>query len=72
MSDPGGPHTAIMPAGGWRILYTNPDGTVMTDPLIGWAIRDGYVVPLAIDGDRIVSARDLSGRICHFDQDTAR
>ena len=42
-------YTAIMPAAGWRVEWTEPDGTVWTEPLAGWALKDGDVVPLYAD-----------------------
>jgi hypothetical protein len=29
------PYTALMPAAGWRIEYTNPDGTTYSEPARG-------------------------------------
>ncbi len=67
--DDDGPYTAIMPAGGWRIEYTGSDGT-WSEPLVGWALKDGGVVPLSADCTGIVDDLDHFGgdyRIYHPD-----
>ena len=57
--DPGdGAYTALMPAAGWRIEYTDPDGSKWSEPLVGWAIKDGGVVALAADSTGLVDDLD--------------
>lgn len=68
--DPSEDYTAIMPAGGWRVEITTRDGSKWSEPLVGWAIKDGEVVPLATDSTGSVMDFDLSGdkyRIYHPD-----
>ena len=47
---------AIIPAGGWRVRYTYPDGSTYSAPLVGWALRDtdGFIFPLISDGSGYV------------------
>jgi hypothetical protein len=64
--------TAIMPAGGWRVEFADPDGSKWLGPLVGWGIRDGVVVPLIADRDGEVDDLkfvDVAYRIYHPDQD---
>ncbi len=65
-----GSYTAIMPAAGWRIEYTGSDGT-WSEPLAGWAIKDGSVVPLVTDCTGLVDDLDMPSdgeyRIYHPD-----
>jgi hypothetical protein len=64
-------YSAIMPAGGWRIEFINSDGSKFDEPLVGWALRNGSVVPLTVDADGLVDDMDsYSGayRIYHPDQ----
>jgi hypothetical protein len=72
LADPDvGDLAAIMPAGGWRIEYANEDGSKWAEPLVGWALRNGTVIPLVVDGDGLVDDLDMySGeyRIYHPDQ----
>lgn len=56
----GASYSAIMPAGGWRAEFTNKDGSVFDDPLVGWALKnDGAVVALTTDPEGLVD--DLDG-----------
>ena len=50
--------TAIMPAGGWRIEYTNADGSKWSEPLAAWGLMGGEVVPLTTDCDGVVMSLD--------------
>jgi hypothetical protein len=62
---------AIMPAGGWRIEYTDPGGSKWSEPLVGWALKDGMVTPLITDSEGTVDDMGhFSGeyRIYHPDQ----
>jgi hypothetical protein len=68
--DPHPPITAIMPGGGWRVEWTDSDGTIWSEPLVGWGLKGGSVVPLSTDCDGLVDDFDLvSGkwRIYHPD-----
>lgn len=62
---------AIMPAGGWRIEWTNKDGSSWSEPLVGWGLRaDGTVAALETDADGVViPISEISGdnRIYHPD-----
>ena len=60
-----------MPAGGWRVEFTNSDGSKFDEPLVGWALRNGSVIPLTVDADSLVDDMDsYSGeyRIYHPEQ----
>jgi hypothetical protein len=62
-------YTAIVAAGGWRVEYTGSDGT-WSEPLVGWALKGGMVVPLSADCAGLVDDFDLFGgeyRIYHPD-----
>lgn len=64
-------YTAIMPAGGWRIEFTNSDGSKFDEPLAGWALKNRSVTPLTVDADGLVDDMDSyrgDYRICHPDQ----
>lgn len=70
--DPDPPVSALLPAGGWRIEYTHDDGTVSSEPLVGWGLKDGTVVGLVTDCEGCVMDLDLIGdkyRIYHPDAD---
>jgi hypothetical protein len=63
----------LIPAGGWRIEYTDDDGATISEPLVGWGLReDGSVVPLTTDSAGLVDDLDdlAAGkwRIYHDDQ----
>ncbi len=53
-----GPYTALMPAGGWRVEFTKKDGSGFDEPLVGWALKNGLVVPLVTDCDGLVEDGD--------------
>ncbi|MER7048341.1 hypothetical protein [Streptomyces jumonjinensis] len=39
-----------LPADGWRVEHTNEDGTIWSEPLVGWLINaDGTLSPLESD-----------------------
>jgi hypothetical protein len=62
--------TAIMPAGGWRVEWTDSDGTIWSEPLAGWGLKGDAVVPLSTDSTGLVDDFDLVGgkwRIYHPD-----
>lgn len=64
-------YSAIMPAGGWRGEFTGRDGSKWDQPLVGWALKNGMVVPLAADCTGLVDDLDsYSGdyRIYHPDE----
>ncbi len=69
--DPYPPVVALLPAGGWRVAGAQDDGTVWSQPLVGWGLRaDGSVVPLDTDGTGCVEELDsLHGkyRVYHPD-----
>jgi len=68
--DDAGSYTAIMPAGGWRVEYTDPDGSKWSEPLVGWALKDGSVVPLTTDSTGLIDDLDHGSgeyRIYHPD-----
>jgi hypothetical protein len=50
--------TALLPAGGWRVEFTDPDGSKWSEPLVGWGLRDGSVVPLTTDSTGYVNDFD--------------
>jgi hypothetical protein len=51
-------YTTIMPAGGWRIEFTNSDGSKFDEPLAGWALKNGSVTRLTVDADGLVDDLD--------------
>ena len=63
---------ALLPAGGWRVVWSQEGGTEWSQPLVGWALRaDGSVVPL--DTDATGSVEELGSlhgkyRIYHPEQ----
>ena len=57
--DPHPPLAALLPAGGWRVEFTLDDGTKWSEPLVGWALKGGGVVPLTTDCDGVVDDFDL-------------
>ena len=68
--DPHPPISALLPAGGWRVEFTETDGAKWSEPLVGWGLKAGVVVPLTTDIDGTVDDFDLySGtyRIYHPD-----
>lgn len=55
-------YVAMIPAGGWRIGYKQPDGTWWSEPLIGWALtRSGVGEALTCEGTALVMAGDHPG-----------
>jgi hypothetical protein len=59
MTETAGPITALLPAGGWRVEYTEGDGTTWSEPLVGWGLKgDSIIVPLATDCDGYVDDFD--------------
>jgi hypothetical protein len=72
--DPDGdPLTALLPAGGWRLEYTDDDGTKWSEPLVGWGLKQtGEVVALVTDDEGQVDHLDYLGgkrRVIHPDAD---
>ncbi len=65
-------YAVMMPPGGWRVEYTDDDGSKQDMPLVGWALRrNGGVAALVTDGDQgSVDDLDLLGgkwRVYHPD-----
>lgn len=67
LSGGGGEYTALIPSGGWRIEYTDDDGSKSTDPLVGWALTvGGCIEPIITDSDGYAREIDAGAyRICH-------
>ena len=62
--------TVLLPAGGWRAEFTDPDGTKWSEPLVGWGLKGGTTIPLTTASDGMVDDFDhYSGeyRIYHPD-----
>jgi hypothetical protein len=60
---------ALIPAGGWRVEYTNPDGSESVLPLVGWgATTSGQVVPLAYINEEVEPVDLHKGRVFHPDE----
>jgi hypothetical protein len=51
-------YTAVIPGGGWRVEYTRKDGSLYDEPLTGWAVKGGVVVPLVCDVGGVVEDLD--------------
>lgn len=55
-----------IPANGWRIRYRNPDGSMWSEPIIGFAIyADGEVKPLTVDRGGFVEPTECQEQ-CHI------
>jgi hypothetical protein len=52
------PIAALLPAGGWRVEYTDSDGSKWSEPLVGWGLKGGMVVPLTTDSTGLVDDFD--------------
>lgn len=65
-------YVTLIPAGGWRVEWTNPDdGSRWDEPLIGWALTsDGEVYPLSVDSTGLVDTVDGAGNHRVFHPDT--
>jgi len=51
-------YSSLIPGAGWSVVWTYDDGSTETQPVIGWAVKNGWsVVPLVIVDD--VSVEDL-------------
>jgi hypothetical protein len=49
-------YSMLIPAGGWRVEFTNRDGSRWSEPLVGWALKpSSYVTPLTADDTGYVS-----------------
>jgi hypothetical protein len=55
------PYTAVMPGGGWRVEFTNKDGSVYDVPLVGWATKGRCHRSLTVDSEGIVDDLDHYG-----------
>jgi hypothetical protein len=64
-------YTTLIPAGGWRVEYTDTDGSKSSEPLTGWALKsNGDVVALTTDATGYVDDLQQYGgefRIYHPD-----
>ncbi|MFD6035738.1 hypothetical protein ACFWHF_14525 [Streptomyces griseoincarnatus] len=56
-------YVAFIPGGGWLIERTNDDGSIYTEPIIGWALTaDGTAHALEGDGHGGADRTDQIGR----------
>jgi hypothetical protein len=65
----------LIPAGGWRVEYTEQGGAVFSEPLVGWAVKaNGFVSPMVTSSEGEVDFLDLPSpvkyRIYHPDSTT--